>query len=262
MKVQVHENIPYLFRNSGRHKLDIYFPQICPALVPLVVYVHGGAWRTGDKSEFRQIAEGIILASNFRLVVAVINYELSTRDIDSVRHPSHMDDTMAAVQFLVTDQCYPGRSIIDHSQVFLVGHSAGAHLSALMALAPHPSFEYLSNVKGVMGIGGIYDIPKLLKSNPEYSDFIDMAFNKDQYEQASPHWAADTFHKKAEHIRFMVVNSVSDELVASEQATEFAGRLVTTGYKDVTLIVKDLGTHDGELENRVLWDMVVRFVFQ
>ncbi|KAJ2232367.1 hypothetical protein GGH97_006044, partial [Coemansia sp. RSA 475] len=108
MKIQVHEDISYQYGTSQRHKFDIYFPQISPAVVPLVVYIHGGAWRTGDKSEFRQIAKGIISASQNRLVVAIINYELSTRSADSARHPEHLNDAMAAVRFLVTDQSYPG----------------------------------------------------------------------------------------------------------------------------------------------------------
>ncbi|KAJ1778237.1 hypothetical protein LPJ77_002473 [Coemansia sp. RSA 2523] len=260
MKIQVHEDISYQYGTSQRHKFDIYFPQISPAVVPLVVYIHGGAWRTGDKSEFRQIAKGIISASQNRLVVAIINYELSTRSADSARHPEHLNDAMAAVRFLVTDQSYPGRSIVDHNQVFLVGHSAGAHLSALMTLAPHPHFAQLGNIKGVMGIAGIYNIPKLLRANPEYCDFIDMAFHTNQHDDASPHCVARTFHDNAAHVRFMVVNSCTDELVAPVQATDFAARLVTTGYKDVTLVVKDLGSHDGALLNQELWNMIVRFI--
>ncbi|KAJ2525916.1 hypothetical protein GGH20_003747 [Coemansia sp. RSA 1937] len=167
---------------------------------------------------------------------------------------------MAAVRFLVTDQSYPGRSIVDHNQVFLVGHSAGAHLSALMTLAPHPHFAQLGNIKGVMGIAGIYNIPKLLRANPEYCDFIDMAFHTNQHDDASPHCVARTFHDNAAHVRFMVVNSCTDELVAPVQATDFAARLVNTGYKDVTLVVKDLGSHDGALLNQELWNMIVRFI--
>ncbi|PIA16228.1 alpha/beta-hydrolase, partial [Coemansia reversa NRRL 1564] len=156
--------------------LDIYFPQICPAMVPLVVYIHGGAWRTGDKADFSYIAEGLIGVAGHRLAVAVINYTLSTRLVGSIRHPGHLNEVIKAVKFLVTDQDYPGRSIVDSRRVFLVGHSAGAHMSALMALAPQPAFQYLGNIRGVVGVGGIYNIPKLLKSNPDYSDFIDMAF--------------------------------------------------------------------------------------
>ncbi|KAJ2844646.1 hypothetical protein IWW36_005100 [Coemansia brasiliensis] len=261
MLIQSHHDIPYLANSSSRHKLDIYFPPISPATVPLVVYVHGGAWRTGDKSEFQKTAEGIIRASNYRLVVAVINYQLSNKDDESVRHPSHLLDTMAAVRFLITDQSYPGRSIVDHSRVYLVGHSAGAHLSTLMTLCPHLGFEHMQHIQGVLGIGGIYNIPKLLKYNSDYSDFIDMAFAPSQFADASPHHQAQNLHDQAQHVRFMIINSSQDELVPSEQATDFAGQLVSTGYNDITLIVRDLGGHDESLFNPKFWDIVVQFVF-
>ncbi|KAJ2803567.1 hypothetical protein H4R20_002840 [Coemansia guatemalensis] len=261
IKIQVHEDIRYTNDGNREHWLDIYFPQICPAVLPLVVYVHGGAWRTGDKAEFSHIAEGLIGAANNRLAVAVVNYTLSTRTEDSIRHPGHLNDVIKAVKFLVTDQDYPGRSIVDTRRIFLVGHSAGAHMTALMALAPQPAFQYLGNIRGVVGVGGIYNIPKLLKTNPDYSDFIDMAFVKGQHQADSPHYAAKVMLAAASHVRFLVVNSAGDELVGSDQATDFASQLVETGYRDVTLIVRDLGTHEGTLGRRELWEIVVGFIF-
>ncbi|KAJ2156430.1 hypothetical protein GGF46_005192 [Coemansia sp. RSA 552] len=260
IRIQSHKDIPYLLGSGSQHQLDIYFPQITPAMVPLVIYIHGGAWRTGDKSEFSRVAEGLIRSSNDRLAVAVINYTLST-PINSVRHPGHLMDTMAAVQFLVTDQSYPGRSTVDHTRVYLVGHSAGAHMSTLLALSPNPHFEYLSSIRGVLGIGGIYDIPKLLKTNPSYSDFIDMAFLENQHLKASPNHMAKVMQEKSKHIRFMVVNSAADELVGADQAAEFASQLVCSGYKNVTLVVRDLGSHEGTLETPEFWNIVVGFVY-
>ncbi|KAJ1835954.1 hypothetical protein LPJ63_000670 [Coemansia sp. RSA 2711] len=256
--IQVHENIVYQANSNSRHKLDIYFPQLCPTMLPLIVYVHGGAWRTGQKDDFRAVAEGLITTSQNRLAVAVINYRLSTSDAGSIKHPGHLNDVMAAVKFLVTDQSYPGRSIVDRTRVFLVGHSAGAHLSTLMALKP--GFEYMSSVQGVLGIGGIYDIPQLLKDNPSYVEFIDMAFASDEHAEASPHRAAREMHGGARHVKFCVVHSFSDELVGPEQSARFAGQLVATGYSDVTLMVKELGSHDGALVNSEFWSLVVNFI--
>ncbi|KAJ2082612.1 hypothetical protein H4R24_001442 [Coemansia sp. RSA 988] len=261
IKIQVHKDIRYINDANRQHWLDMYFPQICPAVVPLVVYIHGGAWRTGDKEELSHIAEGLIGASNNRLAVAVVNYTLSTKLEDSIRHPGHLHEVIKAVKFLVTDQDYPGRSIIDSRRVFLVGHSAGAHMSALMALAPQPMFQYLGNIRGVVGVGGIYNIPKLLKTNPDYSDFIDMAFLKERHQLDSPQYAAKIIQTTAAHVRFLVVNSSGDELVGSDQATGFASQLVETGYRDVTLVVRDFGSHYNTLGSREFWELVVGFIF-
>ncbi|KAJ2774833.1 hypothetical protein IWQ56_000396, partial [Coemansia nantahalensis] len=260
---QVHKDIPYLPAESGgaseRHTLDIYVPAVCPVPVPLVVYVHGGAWRTGDKSMFRHVAIGLIEAPANQLAVAVVNYELSTRAADSVRHPGHLDSVAAAVRFLVTDQSYPGRSAVDTSRVHLVGHSAGAHLLMLLALAPHAAFPHMNAVRSVVGIGGIYDIPRLLAAYPDYCDFVDMAFSASQHESASPQHAAQSLHAAASHVRFLVVHSTGDELVNADQALAFAPQLVRAGYEDVTLAVRNLGLHDAAIGNREFLRMVAAF---
>ncbi|KAJ2713074.1 hypothetical protein H4R19_002431 [Coemansia spiralis] len=259
--VRVQADVPYLADGSARHTLDLYLPEASQGPVPLAVYVHGGAWRVGDKAEFKHVAMGLMEAAGQQLAVAVVNYELSTRAADSVRHPAHLHSVAAALSFLVADNRCPGRgTTIDCTRVYLVGHSAGAHLLMLLALGPHPEFPHMDAIRGAIGIGGIYDIPRLLAAYPDYCDFVDMAFAPDQREPASPIHAAHTVHDAARHVRFLVVHSTGDELVNADQALAFTSQLVHAGYGNVTLAVRDLGLHDAAIGYHEFWRMVAALI--
>ncbi len=93
---------------------------------PLVVYVHGGGWRIGDKARVHEkpahyCGKGFVLAS--------VNYRLSPE----VRHPAHVQDVAEAIAWLRSHAHEFGA---DPNRVVLMGHSAGAHLVALLATDP------------------------------------------------------------------------------------------------------------------------------
>ncbi|KAJ1917364.1 hypothetical protein H4219_003231 [Mycoemilia scoparia] len=179
---------------NPRHKVDIYVPKHRSSNLPLVVYVHGGSWRSGDKSEYGGMAKKLIQislveassANNDQLpfAVAVINYTLSIKEDPSIIHPAHLDDCVKAIDYLIDNSSKYG---YDGTNVHLVGHSAGAHLTGLLALNPPSHWELRgsnsvngNHIRSVSGVSGIYDIPALLKRWPSYLDFIDMGFGKDK----------------------------------------------------------------------------------
>ncbi|KAJ1724214.1 hypothetical protein LPJ53_001489 [Coemansia erecta] len=261
-----YEDIAYIDDGDKGHTLDIYLPDTAvtecnSSSLPLVIYVHGGAWRTDDKSTVSFIGPGLLEETDNRVAIAIVNYRLSSRDSSSIRHPAHLDDVCAAIEFLITEANYPGHNNIDQDSVYLVGHSAGAHLATMAVLGG--VYGWLQSIKGVIGIGGIYDIPGLLQKYPSYIDFVEMAFDSSQYAAASPLNAVSVEGKRdgSGHIRFLVVNSTEDELIGSDQAVGFASRLIDAGYKDVALVVRRIGNHYGELERREFWRIVSQFVF-
>ncbi|KAJ2868487.1 hypothetical protein GGH94_000019 [Coemansia aciculifera] len=255
----IHTDIAYIADDNPRHTLDIYVPDKASENLPLAIFIHGGSWRTGDKSECTVLAHGLVSQSLGKLAVAVINYGLSQRTPDSIRHPAHLHDAIKAVQFLVNgDKDYPDKYLIDRSNIYLIGHSAGAHLASLMVLSNQ--LDCIASIRGVLGVGGIYDIPGLLELYPDYADFIDMAFDPAQYQEASPQHIAKCRYADAEHIRFLIVNSAGDSLIAATHAVGFASQLIRTGYTNVELVVRDLGSHFGMLDNEEFWRVAINFV--
>jgi len=116
--------------DPDRVSLDLYIPAGCGA-VPVVVWVHGGGWRTGDK-DAGQIERKVEWAESIGVALAAVNYRLSTPD-SGVVWPDHGEDVAAAVAWIQRE----GPSLgLDTDRMVLLGHSAGAHLVAIVGTDP------------------------------------------------------------------------------------------------------------------------------
>ena len=121
--------------------VDLYRPQGLSS-GPAVVYVHGGAWLMGDRTEFAERFQALAAAG-----VAVASIEYRTINLGS--YPAQRDDILAAVGWLVEHGPEHGYRA---DAVVLMGASAGAHLSALSMLAAP------AGVAGFVGLFGRYDL--------------------------------------------------------------------------------------------------------
>jgi acetyl esterase/lipase len=157
-EIRVERDIAYYTgegADKARHKLDIYLPK-GKQDIPVVLFVHGGAWMLGDKdNSFFGVhrAVGKMFAGQ-GVATVVINYRLSP----SVMHPEHVKDVARAFAWTHENiKKYGGRP----DQIFLCGHSAGGHLVSLLAtdetyLKAHGlSFK---DIKGVISMSGVYGL--------------------------------------------------------------------------------------------------------
>lgn len=152
-----HANIAY--GPGPQHRLDVYAPtKSAAALRPVIVFWHGGRWREGDKSDYRFV--GAALAES-GYVVAVANY----RHYPEVKLPGFMDDAAQAARWAAAHaDDYGG----DRQRLYLMGHSAGAHLAALVTLDPRyfaVSGGAPPRIAGVIGLSGPYDFLPLLEAD-------------------------------------------------------------------------------------------------
>lgn len=130
--------------DSPRHTLDLYRP--AAQAWPVIIFVHGGNWDSGDKNYRAGGADVYANIGRFYAArgvgVAVINYRLQP----SVTWPAQVDDVRAAMAWVRANvQDHGGRA----DRVFLMGHSAGAHLASLAALTTPDS-----GVRGVIAVSG------------------------------------------------------------------------------------------------------------
>jgi acetyl esterase/lipase len=140
--------------DRGFHKLDLYLPKGRKNF-PVVVFVHGGAWLIGDKSDFGIYAAiGRMLASH-GIGAVMVNYRLSPK----VQHPEHIKDVARAFAWTHKHIAeYGGRP----DRLFISGHSAGGHLAALLSTDESwlkAEGLKLTDVRGAMPISGVYSIP-------------------------------------------------------------------------------------------------------
>ncbi len=111
----------------GRHPrltLDAYTPRGGHDRAGVVVFFHGGNWRSGDKGDYRFVADAF---ASRGFIVVLPNYRL----YPEATFPTFVEDAAAAVRWTIDHAAALGG---DPERVYLMGHSAGAHLVALLTL--------------------------------------------------------------------------------------------------------------------------------
>jgi dipeptidyl aminopeptidase/acylaminoacyl peptidase len=133
-----------------KHKLDLYMPEGAKD-VPVVMWIHGGAWKSGDRATYASLGRRF---AEHGIGCAAISYRLSP----GVKHPEHVKDCARAFAWLYKNVKAHGGS---PDRLFVCGHSAGGHLTALLSL--HRT--YLKEVgvpegaiKGAIPMSGVYTI--------------------------------------------------------------------------------------------------------
>lgn len=163
-----HANIAYRTDKDAdkeRHLLDVYTPKGKKDF-PVVLFVHGGSWRSGNKNLYAALGQSL---ANDGIGCVICNYRLSP----AVQHPAHVEDVAKAFTWTCENiGKYGGKK----EQLFLCGHSAGGHLVSLLVTDP----QYLkaekhspTEVKGVATFSGVYEIVPGLT-------VLEAAFGKDE----------------------------------------------------------------------------------
>lgn len=150
---QVYTNIAYYEgpdAHPSKHRLDLFVPQGLQD-APVLIFVHGGAWTSGDKNLYAFIGRAF---AEQGFVTAVINYRLSPQ----VQHPAHIEDVARAFAWVHRNVARYGGN---PEKIFVMGHSSGGHLTALLALDEKYLQAHgltLSAIRGAVPISGIYDV--------------------------------------------------------------------------------------------------------
>ncbi|MDA7887368.1 alpha/beta fold hydrolase [bacterium] len=104
-------------------EMDIYRPREAWGTLPAIVCIHGGGWAKGNRIHHRNVAQAL---AERGFVTATISYRLS----GEAPFPAAIQDCKAAVRFLRANANSYG---IDPDKIGAIGHSAGGHLTALLA---------------------------------------------------------------------------------------------------------------------------------
>lgn len=122
----IHGNIPYNNDTLKKHLLDIYLPANAKEKLPLVVFIHGGAWISNDKyADMGYMSNTITAILNNGIAIASIDYRFAT---DAV-FPAILQDCNKAVSFLYDNA---DKYNLCKKNIALMGFSAGGHLASLM----------------------------------------------------------------------------------------------------------------------------------
>ena len=238
MGVQMVRDLEYVPGGHERNRLDLYLPEKAARPLPVILYVHGGGWPGGDKSNgpaFRFAAKGYAVAS--------MNYRFSQH----ATFPAQIYDCKAAVRWLRANARKYG---LDADHIGAWGGSAGGHLVALLGTTagvkelegPGGNEEQSSRVQAVVDWFGPTDFltvgaketrTQLLGGDPQT--------DKEKALKASPM----TYVSK-DAAPFLIMHGDGDETVPIAQSETFAAALKKAGA-DATFVVIKGGKHGGAL---------------
>ena len=204
------------YGRADRQILDVYSPRCAHGPSPLVIFFYGGGWQKGNKEDYEFVASSLTQAG---YVVIIPDYRL----FPDVVFPAFVEDGAAAVAWSLQNA---GKYGADPGKVFLMGHSAGAHISALLItdqryLAEHAIMA--GQLKGFIGLSGPYDFL------PIKSGYLLDVFPEANREASQP-----INFVTAETPPTLLIHGTDDNLVDTANSENFAKRLSEQGV-DVNL---------------------------
>jgi acetyl esterase/lipase len=136
----------------ARQRLDIYRPTLAAPAAgwPVVVFFYGGSWNSGERGNYKFVAEALAARGVLTLVA---DYRL----YPDVRYPEFVQDSALALAFGLNEAARLGGN---PKRLFVMGHSAGAYNAAMLALDARwlaPTGHRPAELAGWIGLAGPYD---------------------------------------------------------------------------------------------------------
>ncbi len=141
---EVEQGVDY--GQQTRQKLDIYYPEFLRSDAPVIVFFYGGSWRRGERERYRFVGQAL---SSQGYLTVIPDYRL----YPEVRFPEFVEDGAASIAWI--KQNVPQ----SENGILIIGHSAGAHLAALLALDGRYLRDKgvrLNSITGMIGLAGPY----------------------------------------------------------------------------------------------------------
>lgn len=223
-------------------KLHIVRPKPQPAApMPVVVWVHGGGWRSGNKEQ--GLARIIPLAQRGYLGVTV-EYRLSQEAI----FPAQIEDVKCAIRFLRAKAKEYG---LDSEHIGAWGSSAGGHLAALLGTSGGVTelegkggwADYSSRVQAVVDWFGPTDFSLINRPDPMGAENLLLGGTPAQKPELA-RLASPVAHVSADDPPFLIQHGDRDPLVPVEQSKLFEAALKAAGVSAALTILPGAG-HGG-----------------
>lgn len=221
----IYSNLPYCQTEDPYQTLDLFLPESTNQPQPLVIFIHGGGWRTGDKSNRELSFYGeTLLSSGF--AIASINYRLATM----YTYPFQDSDVACALNYL---QANAQKYQYSATRWGLFGDSAGAQLAASALSNPKINQPF----RAFVGFYGPYDLSLQVERKPyEDTDAIHYTNDSSNSRSASPYYMPP-----AKHARYRLYHGLKDRIVHPVQSERFANRLTQQGITATYIPVEDAG---------------------
>lgn len=223
------------FGNDARQCLDVYRPAGSSPM-PVIVFFYGGRWKQGHRRLYSLLARRLAALG---AVVIVPDYRL----YPAVRFPVFVEDGAAAVDWVLRHVAQWGG---DPERVHLMGHSAGAHIGALLSLDP----RYLgvhghspATLAGFVGLAGPYDFMPF-----QTDELVDTFGPAERHEESQPIRFVD-----GRNPPFLLLHGSKDRVVGPGNSKRLWRRIEGCGGR-ARMVFLEQANHVN-----ILWGLVVPF---
>ncbi len=224
------KNIEYKNIDGKSLQLDIYKPKNLTKPAPLLVFIHGGGWTSGERADYKVY---LVAFAKKGYVTATVSYRLLG---DSI-YPACIEDISDAVQwFFRNGETYN----YNPDKIALIGGSAGGHLSLLAGYGwhkPHVINDSTTTsaiphrIKAIVDLYGPVDLTtEYARNHPMVTNFLGHSYTEAPklFSEASPNYYLDKNDPAT-----LIFQGTSDELVPVSQSDNLKARLDSLGVPAV-----------------------------
>jgi arylformamidase len=213
--IRIVRDVPY--GSAIKQHFDVYAPKQATN-APVIFMVHGGAWRTGDKSAKSVIDNKVARWVPMGFVLISTNYRLLPQ-ADPLQQAGDIARAVAVAQEKAAT--WGG----DRSKFILMGHSAGAHLVTLLATSPQISAGIISTTwLGTISLdSAAFDVVKIMEA--KHARFYDKAFGR-----RPQYWRSTSpFHAVTDTTRPILAVCSTRRDDSCQQAERFVEKALSLG---------------------------------
>ena len=255
--IKIKQNIFYTKNENLRQSLDLLIPQKRKKeKLPVIVYIHGGAWKAGNKNQGQRHLSAFVESGHY--IGVSVGYRLSSES----KWPSQIHDCKAAIRWIRGNAKEYG---MDTTKIGAIGHSAGGHLVSMLgttsgvkalegSLGQHTNESSKINcVINFFGPSAFLEMSKFpsridhdAENSPE-SQLIGGALqsNKKKALQASP-----IYYASKDDVPFLHIHGTNDQLVPYNQSVIFNKKLLEKGCSSTLITIKG-GGHGGFKDEKI-----------
>jgi acetyl esterase/lipase len=210
-KLEVTKDIAY--GSEAGQLLDVYTRADVPSK-GVLIFVHGGYWDTGNKNDYPFLADSF---TELGYTTVVVGYRL----VPTVTFPAYVEDVALAVKWAVDNISQYGGT---PEKIVLMGHSAGAHLAALVSFDERYLLKHgltQNSISGFIGLAGPYNF---LPADPNDVRTLAALGPGETYAQTQPINFVDSFDPPA-----FLGYTPADRVVNPNNTISFAAKIRELG---------------------------------
>lgn len=212
------ETAEIIYKNEGGRPLKLLINKAAAANAPVMLYIHGGGWRAGAPDSMLKYSK--YLAKYKGVTGVCVQYSMA--GADGVDIETSIQDCLDAVRYVKDHAAELG---VDVSRIGVLGHSAGGHLAACVALKD-------TDVKLLAGWAGVYDLSKArivgesFRNMKIYKSYF-RNFDASLLKSASP----VNMVTGGRSLKILLYSGGCDALVEPSQAKALRDKLISAGYE-------------------------------